>query len=327
MNILEITNLSVEYYRNRKVIPAVRNLSLDVEQGESLAIVGESGCGKSTLALAVMGLIFPEEGKVVSGEIIFDGKVISSLPDTDFRELRGKDIAVIFQDPSSSLNPVMTIKAQLIEAVTAHNNKLGTNEIAVLLKNALDEVSLKDHSRILNSYPHQLSGGQKQRIALAMAIINRPKLLIADEPTTALDVTIQKEMLDLLDKLKKELSLTVVLITHNIPIAYERCDKIAVMYAGEVVEYGEKEKLFNNPSHPYTQALIKSVPKLSKVLGNIPLLEGQPPDPSQLPPGCKFNPRCDRAMDVCRVSEPEEYFSGNVKVKCFLYSNIAKLKD
>ncbi|MFH1369174.1 MAG: ABC transporter ATP-binding protein [Elusimicrobiota bacterium] len=319
MNILEITNLSVEYYRNHRVIPAVRNVSLSVEQGETLAVVGESGCGKSSLALAVMRLIFPEEGKITSGSVVYNGRNILEMGNDELRGLRGKDISVVFQDPASSLNPVLSVREQLIETVEAHAPGRSREEKEQLLKDALAEVLLSDHSRMLNSYPHQLSGGQKQRIAIAAAIINRPGLLIADEPTTALDVTIQKEILDLLDKLKNELSLTVILITHNIPLAYERCRNIAVMYAGEIVEYGGRDDVFKNPRHPYTAALIKSVPRLERFTGKHFLLPGQPPDPSSLPKGCKFHPRCEKAMDICRTSEPGECTVNNTKVKCFLY--------
>lgn len=318
MEILKISDLSVEYYRDGKVIPAIRNVSLSVEQGESLAVVGESGCGKSTLALSVMGLIFPHEGKITAGEIEFGGRKVTSLLFEEWRSLRGSDISIVFQDPSSSLNPVLSVREQLSEAVKGDLDK---KEIEKLLRFALDEVLLGDHERILGSYPHQLSGGQKQRVAIAMAIINRPKLLIADEPTTALDVTIQKEILDLLDKLKRELSLTVILITHNIPLAYERCGRIAVMYAGEIVELGEKEAVFNKPLHPYTAALIRSVPRLSASAGKRFILEGQPPDPAQLPAGCKFNPRCAKAMDICRNNDPREFMVEGSKVKCFLYKS------
>ncbi|NTV52447.1 MAG: ABC transporter ATP-binding protein [Candidatus Firestonebacteria bacterium] len=258
MNILEINGLSVEYYRGRKVIPALKGVSLAVEKGETLAIVGESGSGKSTLALSVMGLLFPGEGKVTTGKITYGGRNLLALGAEGLRSLRGKEISIVFQDPSSSLNPVLDIREQLLEAVEAHDTGLTSAEKNALLAAALDEVLLDGRERILSSYPHQLSGGQKQRIAIAMAIINRPKLLIADEPTTALDVTVQKEILDLLAKLKRELSLTILLITHNIPLAYERSDRIAVMHEGELVELGPREEVFRAPKHAYTAALIES---------------------------------------------------------------------
>jgi ABC-type dipeptide/oligopeptide/nickel transport system, ATPase component len=268
MNILEIKDLSVEYYRGG-VIPALRGVSLDVASGESVAIVGESGSGKSTLAHALLGLILPGEGKITSGNIRFNGRDILGSSINEWRDLRGKEISIVFQDPFASLNPVLTIEDQLVEAVTAHREDVTRVDARALAVTALEEVRFTDPGRILASYPHQLSGGQRQRIVIACAIINRPKLLIADEPTTALDVTIQKEIMDLIDTLKKELSLTVLLITHNLPLAAERCDRIAVMYAGEIVEYRAKEEILRTPHHPYTAALLGSVPRMHGTEGNI----------------------------------------------------------
>lgn len=264
MGILEIRNLSVEYYRNRKVIPAVRDVSLELKRGETLALVGESGSGKSTLALSVLGLIFPYEGKITSGEIIFEGKNLLGFSAKEWQNLRGKQISMVFQDPFSSLNPVLTAGEQIAEALWTHQHRLSKNEQFTLIKETLNETMFTDVNRIYNSYPHQLSGGQRQRIAMAMALINRPKILIADEPTTALDVTIQKEILDLLEELKKELSLSVLLITHNLALASQRSQRIAVMYAGEIVETGKSNEIFKNPTHLYTKGLIESVPKLRK---------------------------------------------------------------
>lgn len=262
MNILEIKKLSVEYYRNKKIIHAVKNFSLTVQKGETLAIAGESGSGKSTVALSILNLIMPYEGKITSGKILFHNHDILDYTENDLRSLRGSEISMIFQDPFSSLNPVLTAGEQIIESLSAHRYDLTKNEKEIITEKTLKEVMFTDPKRIMNSYPHQLSGGQRQRIVIAAAIINRPQILIADEPTTALDVTIQKEILDLIDKLKKELNLTVILITHNLPLAYERSSRIAVMYGGELVELGDKEAVFHHPEHPYTQKLINSVPKL-----------------------------------------------------------------
>jgi ABC-type dipeptide/oligopeptide/nickel transport system ATPase component len=263
MDILKIRNLNVEYYRGKTVIPAVRGLSLDVARGETLSIVGESGSGKSTLAMSILRLIFPEDGKIVSGEISFEGKNILELSEKELETLRGKEISTVFQDPFSSLNPVMTIERQLMEALEAHNIGLSKANKKDSLGKALREVMFNDPERILRSYPHQLSGGQRQRVVMAMAIINKPKILIADEPTTALDVTIQKEIMDLLEKLRAELDLTLILITHNLLLAGERSDRIAVMNAGEIVELAGTKDIFQNPKHPYTASLMRSVQTLT----------------------------------------------------------------
>ncbi|MHB9154996.1 MAG: ABC transporter ATP-binding protein [Endomicrobiales bacterium] len=318
MALLEIKNLSVEYYRGRDVIPAVRGVSLDVQEGETVAIVGESGSGKSTLALSVMGLILPGEGKITSGGILFGGKDLRAFSPGDWRALRGKDISLVFQDPFSSLNPVLTVGDQLTEAITAHRRGAPSKEKKAAAENALREVRFTDPARIFDSFPHQLSGGQRQRVAVAMAILHRPKLLIADEPTTALDVTIQKEVMDLLDTLRNELSLTVLLITHNLPLALERSQRIAVMYAGEIIEHGSREDIFKNPRHPYTRALINSVPRL---LGKASrsMLGGQPPDVRSLPPGCAFRPRCESAIKRCATGIPPETSEGSRTAKCFLF--------
>jgi ABC-type dipeptide/oligopeptide/nickel transport system ATPase component len=262
MNILEIKNLSVEYYRNKETIHALRDVSLGVIEGETLAIVGESGCGKSTLAMSILGLIFPPQGKIMAGEILFNGKNMLVSSKTEWQKIRGKDISVVFQDPFSSLNPVLSIREQLEETVTAHNPEITKKDLTSLCEASLNETAFSDPLRILASYPHQLSGGQRQRIMLAMAIINRPKILIADEPTTSLDVTIQKEIMDLMEKLQKTLSLTVILITHNLLLAKQRSSRIAVMKSGEIVELNTKERIFSNPGHPYTRSLMNSVPKL-----------------------------------------------------------------
>jgi oligopeptide/dipeptide ABC transporter ATP-binding protein len=270
--------------------------------------------------MSILRLIFPGQGKITSGEILYDGKNILTLDDNELRSLRGDGISIVFQDPFSSLNPVLTIKEQVTEAVSAHfpamTKTASANNAAVALK----EVMFDDVERILSSYPHQLSGGQRQRIALAAAIINRPRLLIADEPTTALDVTIQKEVMDLMDKLKKELSLTLLLITHNFLLAKQRSGRIAVMYAGKIVELNTTENIFTNPLHPYTKALIACVPKL--LTSSEPrALTGQPPDLLSLCPGCSFYPRCPQAMDICRREAPGEYAVAGAKVRCFLYSH------
>ena len=262
MEILKIRELSVEYYRNRQVIPAVSGASVTIEKGETLAIVGESGSGKSTLAMSIMGLIFPYEGRITSGEIIYGQKDLLKNSARDWQAIRGKEISIVFQDPMSSLNPVIRAGDQISEALSVHNPGMTGPGIKHAIRDILREVMFEDVDRIYNAYPHQLSGGQRQRIALAMALINKPAILIADEPTTALDVTIQKEILDLIDRLKAEFQLTVIFVTHNLALAYERSARIAVMREGKIIEAGTRNDIFKSPKEGYTVKLIRSVPKL-----------------------------------------------------------------
>ncbi|MCX5782215.1 MAG: ABC transporter ATP-binding protein [Elusimicrobia bacterium] len=262
MNILKIKNLSVEYYRNKQVISAVKSVSLEINEGETVSVVGESGSGKSTLAMAIMGLIFPYEGKITSGEIFYKDKNLMNNKQNEWTDIRGKEISIVFQDPFNSLNPVIKVGEQLFESYSIHNPNINKKESRAIINDTLKDVMFDDIERIYNAYPHQLSGGQRQRIALAMAVINKPKILIADEPTTALDVTIQKEILDLIDKLKKEYLLTVIFITHNLAIASERSQRMLVMSNGEIIEDGATKAIFDNPKKPYTKMLIDSVPRL-----------------------------------------------------------------
>ena len=280
--LLEIKDLSVDYFRGEKVIPAVRNASMQVADGESVGLVGESGSGKSTLALSILRLISPHEGKITGGKIIFQGKDILSLPERDMRNIRGKDIGIIFQDPFSSLNPVIKIGAQIEEAIRVHlgvrsQDKIrgpdpkvgsgsGQGQVGVRYVPdpktqalaALESVRMGDPERIYGSYPHQVSGGQRQRAMIAMAIANRPRLLIADEPTTALDVTVQKEILDLLAQLKKELGMALILITHHLGIVSQTTERLYVMKSGGIVESGDTRKILKSPEQPYTQELLKA---------------------------------------------------------------------
>jgi len=318
---IKINNLSIEYLKNRRPVKAVENISLDILENETIALVGESGCGKSTLALAIIGLV-SENGGRISGSIMFENTDITALSKKQWQALRGKEISIIFQDPFSSLNPVMTVGNQLDEAIRTHNRGISGQKVKELAVKALYEVMLDE--RIYDSYPHQLSGGQRQRMLIAMAIANKPKLLIADEPTTALDVTIQKEILDLLDKIKKEHNLTLMLITHNLPLAKERCNRIAVMYAGKIVELASAAEIFKHPRHPYTGALIESIPKMRKTPATAAasgknMLSGQPPAIDNMPPGCRFHPRCSKVMDICKKKEPGIYDVSGVKVQCWLY--------
>ena len=306
--LLEIKNLSVEYYRKKTVIPAVRNVSLSVEGGETLGLVGESGCGKSTLALSILRLIAPHEGRITSGQILFDGRNLLSLTDENMRRVRGREIGMVFQDPFSSLNPVLRAGEQIAESIAVQNPNLSASMIQGRSMELLRQVRLPEPERIYHSYPHQISGGQRQRVMIAIAIANRPKLLIADEPTTALDVTVQKEILDLLASLQKELKMTILLVTHHLGIIMRYSEQLAVLYAGEIVERGKTSGVIGNPQHPYTQSLLKSLPGRTpgkdhkKRLFMIP---GAPPDPTHLPTGCPFHPRCPIAVEECKTKIPE----------------------
>jgi len=310
-NILSIENLFVEYTVGKKIIPAVRNVSLALNKGDSLAIVGESGCGKSTLGMSVLNLL-PKEAKITGGKIVFHNQDILRLDEKELQKTRGGKIGIVFQDPLTSLNPVIKISEQIRETLKIHNRDYSQETIDKLL----GTVQLKDTKRIKNSYPHQLSGGMRQRIMLAIAIASNPEILIADEPTTALDVTIQKEILELIKKLIRELNLTVLFITHNFGIVSDLCNKIAVMYAGEIVEAGGISEILKNPRHPYTKALLSAIPKKHK-LTNFNTIPGSVPDLASLPSGCKFNPRCPRKIEKCIKEEPQLEQKENRLLRCF----------
>lgn len=296
--LLEIRDLRVEYRRGN--VAAVRGVSIDLAPGESLGLAGESGSGKSTLALSVLRLLAPEAVRAVSGRILFKGRDVLTLADRDLRSLRGGAVATVFQDPFSALNPVLTVGEQIEEVLELHAG--GRNPARV--RDLLARVRLPEPDRIYASYPHQLSGGQRQRVCLAMAVAGGPDLLIADEPTTALDVTVQREILDLLDSLRRDLGMALLLVTHNIGLLSERTDRLGIMYAGELVEVGPTRAVLSDPRHPYTQGLLKSLPRLTKTADRLPALPGQPPDLGRLPAGCPFRPRCPGAFDRCVKDSP-----------------------
>lgn len=303
--LLEIKNLCVEYHRKGKTIPAVRNVSLDLDREETLGIVGESGCGKSSIALSILKLIPLYEGNI-DGSMAFGEQDLLSLPNDAMRRLRGSEIGIIFQDPFSSLNPVIKVGEQIREAILIHHPEISEKEAKLQSLELLGRVRIPDPERIYHSYPHQISGGQRQRAMIAMAISNRPKILIADEPTTALDVTIQKEILDLLIALQKELHMAIILITHHFGIISKYTDRLIVLYGGAIAEEGRTEEVIANPQHPYTQSLLKALPK-TKPSGkreHLFMIPGSPPDPAKLPSGCIFHPRCPYAVDRCRVEVP-----------------------
>jgi oligopeptide/dipeptide ABC transporter ATP-binding protein len=305
--LLEVRNLTVEYQQHGRTVPAVRRINLAIQKGTTLALVGESGSGKSTVALTLMGLLPQKECRVPEGTIEFDGKDLLGLSKEEWRQRRGRRIAMVFQDPFSALNPVLTIKKQLEE--TDHPN----------LSELLSEVQLNEANRILRSYPHQLSGGQRQRVLIAMALARKPDLLIADEPTTALDVTVQDEIIKLLKSLQTRRQMSMLFITHNLGLAKDLSDDLAVMYAGQIVEYGSTKQILTRPQHPYTQGLLKCIPRIKQSTSPIPVLEGQPPEPARLPSGCPFHLRCPEKMDICVNTDPSTRISKNISIRCHLY--------
>jgi len=303
--LLDIRNLNLAFNTSRGQIRPVRDVSLSIYPGQTLAVVGESGCGKSVTALSVLRLIPTPPGQYLGGEIVFEGRDLLKLSEKEMRSVRGRDIAMVFQEPMTSLNPVYTIGDQIAEAVILHQH-LDTKQAYDVAEQSLADVGIADPRRRLSEYPHQLSGGMRQRVMIAMALSCKPKLLIADEPTTALDVTIQAQILDLLRKLQNDTGMAMVLITHDLGVVAENADTVAVMYASRVVEYATVEDLFDRPKHPYTEGLFRSIPKLGAGLDRLDTIRGTVPNPANFPAGCKFHPRCARMNDdpTCATVEP-----------------------
>ena len=318
--LLSVKNLSTEFPVKKGIVKAVEDVSFDVDAGEILAIVGESGSGKSVTSLSVMGLL-AEPGHVAGGSMEFEGKDLVHLSERDYRALRGNDMAMIFQEPMTSLNPVYRVGKQIVEAIRTHENvsKKEARERAI---DMLRKVGIPSPEKRIDDYPHQMSGGMRQRVMIAMALSCNPKLLIADEPTTALDVTIQAQILDLLRRLRDDTGMAVLLITHDLGVVSETADRVVVMYCGQVVEEAEVRTLFDHPMHPYTLGLLKSIPRLedddSKRLY---MIKGMVPNPLEMPPGCHFSDRCDSCMDICLEKIPNMVDIVGHKVRCFLYEN------
>jgi len=302
--LLEIKNLTTEFKQDKGTVTAVHNVSFDINKGEILGLVGESGCGKSVTSLSIMRLLIDTSGKITGGEVILDGKNINDVPEREMRQIRGKKMAMIFQEPMTSLNPCMRIDKQIMEAILLHNN-ITKKEAYERAFQVLKSVGIPDPKNTLQSFPHQLSGGMSQRVMIAMAMSCEPELLIADEPTTALDVTIQAQILELMVKIKNENNMGILMITHDLGVVARMCSRVVVMYAGRVMEEALVEELFANPLHPYTKGLIASVPKLGSNVSSLPSIPGSVPDLSVMPKGCKFAPRCGYAMDICHEEEPE----------------------
>lgn len=302
--VLQVKGLKTYYYTEEGVVPAVDGLDFEVEPGETFAIVGESGCGKSVTSLSILRLIPSPPGKIIDGEIIYHGQDLVKKSEREMRSIRGNDISMIFQEPMTSLNPVFTVGQQIGESFRFHQ-QMGKAEMLKKSIEMLRLVGIPEPEHVINDYPNQLSGGMRQRVMIAIALACEPKLLIADEPTTALDVTIQAQILELMQELRKKLGMSIIMITHDLGVVASMCEKIAVMYAGHIVEYGTADEIFYNPSHEYTKGLIKSIPKLNteKIERLVPI-EGQPVDLLNPPAGCPFAPRCSECMKICLNKMP-----------------------
>ncbi|MCF6136713.1 ABC transporter ATP-binding protein [Pseudalkalibacillus berkeleyi] len=320
--LLRVENLKTYFFDKKKTIKAVDGVDFKINKGETVALVGESGCGKSMTSLSVMQLVPGPYGKIVEGEITLEGKNLLRLSENEMCKVRGNEISMIFQEPMTSLNPVLTIGEQIIEVITYHkrlSRKKATQQAIELLK----LVGIPRAESIISDYPHRLSGGMRQRVMIAMAMSCDPKLLIADEPTTALDVTIQAQILDLMKDLSKKVNTSILLITHDLGVVSELAERVIVMYAGQIVEQASVDDLFEEPLHPYTQGLVESVPDIDAEIGRLNPIKGNVPTPDQMPNGCRFAPRCSKAFDRCFSEEPQllEKKYGTRTVRCFLYED------
>ena len=310
--VLSVKNLRTEFHTSEGIFPAVRNVEFNVRRGSQLGIVGESGSGKSALALSILGLVRPP-GRIVSGEVLLNGRDLRSLDEKSLSRVRGKEMSLIFQDPMTALDPVKTIGTQIMEGILHHNRGLTRSDAKKRAARLLDDVEVPHASQRLGSYPHQFSGGMRQRVMIAIAIANEPDLIIADEPTTALDVTTQAQVLDVFERLVQSIGTAVILITHNLGIVAEFCDEVQVMYAGRIVESASTREIFRMPGHPYTESLLKSVPRPEEARrGKLFSVAGFPPSLAQLPPGCTFQPRCfaGKGLPQCRNEPPGPFRAG-----------------
>lgn len=318
--LLDVKNLTTSFFTDDGVATAVDDVSFHINRGETLAMVGESGCGKSVTSLSILRLIPSPPGKIVSGQIIFNGEDILAKSTEEMRTIRGNSISMIFQEPMTSLNPVFTCGEQIAEAVELHQ-KVSHKEAMERAIEMLRLVGIPNPERRVHEYPHQLSGGMRQRVMIAMALSCNPKLLIADEPTTALDVTIQAQILDLMRRLKKEFGMSILLITHDLGVVAEMAERVVVMYAGVIVEEAAVTDLFESPLHPYTHGLLESIPRLDAERKRLHVIEGTVPNLLKLPPGCRFAPRCPHAHERCRVAQPPLVPVGpNRSVACWLHA-------
>lgn len=320
--ILQVKGLQTSFFTDDGVIPAVDNIDFSVHEGEVLGIVGESGCGKSVTSLSIMGLVPSPPGKITGGEILFGDKDLTKLSDKEMRKVRGNDVAMIFQEPMTSLNPLFTIGNQLMEAILIHKKDWSKKKARERAIEMLKLVGLPRSEELMKDYPHQLSGGMRQRVMIAMALVCDPKVLIADEPTTALDVTIQAQILALMKDLNERLNTAVLLITHDLGVVAETCERVVVMYAGQIVEEGPVPIIFKDPQHPYTKGLLQSVPDMRFKKQRLYSIPGNVPKPGSISKGCRFAARCEFAFDKCLTENPDLYQTSSVhKTRCFLYQN------
>jgi peptide/nickel transport system ATP-binding protein len=323
-NILKIEDLKIRYVTEEGIVEAVNGIDILIEKGRTLGLVGETGAGKTTTALSILKLIPHPPGEVISGNIMLDGVDIMNTNEEKMEKIRGEVVSMIFQDPMTALNPVITVGDQISEAIFIHQ-EVSKNEAKNKAKEMLEMVGISGNR--LGEYPHQFSGGMKQRVIIAIALSCSPKLLIADEPTTALDVTIQAQVLELMRDLKKKLKMSMLMITHDLGVVVEVCDDVAIMYAGRIIEQGTLEDIFRNTKHPYTEGLFNSIPNIDDRKAKLKPIRGLMSDPYDLPKGCSFCDRCDYAMEICKTEKPKKiYFSETHFVECHLYSENKEFK-
>ena len=319
--LLSVKDIEVHYVTKDETVRAVNGVSFDLNYGEALGLVGETGAGKTTIARTILRILPTPPAKLINGEVIFDGKNLYELKEEEMRKIRGRHISMVFQDPMTALNATMTVGSQISEVISLHNPKMSKRDVMERTYTMLELVGIPRQRYV--EYPHQFSGGMKQRVVIAMALACDPVLLLADEPTTALDVTIQAQVLDMMRDLKEKLNTSMILITHDLGVVAETCDRVAILYAGQVVESGDKRHIFKNPSHPYTNGLFGSLPDLNDVLPTdgthkrLSPIPGLPPDPTNLPEGCPFSPRCPHVCDACRSGEiPNVEIEPGHSVRC-----------
>ena len=316
--ILRVENLTTTFYTDEGIFNAVDDVSFCLKEKETLAIVGESGCGKTVTSLSILRLIPYPPGKITNGKIIYNSKNLLDLSPKEMLAIRGNDISMIFQEPMTSLNPVFTVGTQIMESLIYHHgmSKIDARKRAIEM---IQMVGIHSPEKCVDCYPHQLSGGMRQRIMIAMALACHPKILIADEPTTALDVTVQAQILNLMITLKEKIGMSIILITHDLGIVAQIADRVNVMYAGEIVESADVGDIFKHPLHPYTAGLLKSLPKINESQDKLYNISGTVPSPKDFPKGCRFAPRCERAFGKCVSCKPDMFMNNNSKVRCWLY--------